>query len=148
MASLLVDPQNVSLFAERILRTLFRSVQHRKKRFNPASPGCILCSTGMPRLTYPKRRAIKQALEMQDSCFACVKALEADLRESADKEQRARIASAIGGLGRNWTALQDAVRVLKGDPLPGSLKPVPKPTQPKKWSGPIAEYDEQAVAPT
>ena len=86
----------------------------------------------MPRLTYPKRRAIKQALEMQDSCFTCVKALEADLRESADKEERARIASTIGGLGRNWTALQDAIRILKGDPLPGSLKPVPKAKQPKR----------------
>ena len=77
----------------------------------------------MPRLSYSKRNAIRQAVELQKFCFSCAELLEADLRASADKEERARIATALGGLGRNWTALQDSIRILKGDPLPGSLRP-------------------------
>ena len=34
----------------------------------------------------------------------------------------ARESLALGNLARNWTALQDSVRVLKGEPLPGSYK--------------------------
>ena len=75
----------------------------------------------MPRLTYPKRRAIKQALEMQESFAKCMKVLEADFLASTEKEERARLATAMGGLGRNWTALQETIRILKGQPLPGSL---------------------------
>lgn len=63
---------------------------------------------------------------MQRICFSCAKLLDTDLRETQDKELRARLAVALGGLGRNWTTLQDSVRVLKGDPLPGSLRPEKK----------------------
>lgn len=66
---------------------------------------------------------------MQDSFAKCVKVLEADLLTSVEKDERARLAAAMGGLGRNWTALQETIRILKGDPLPGSLKPVPKAKQ-------------------
>jgi hypothetical protein len=75
----------------------------------------------MPRLSYPKRHAIKQALQMQDSFAHCVKVLEADFLASTERDERARLATAMGNLGRNWTALQDTIRVLKGVPLPGSL---------------------------
>jgi hypothetical protein len=63
---------------------------------------------------------------MQKLCFSGAQLLDEDLRGTEDKEGRARVATALGALCRNWTALQESVRVLKGDPMPGSLKPEPK----------------------
>ena len=95
----------------------------------------------MPRLNYSKRSAIKQAIEMQGLCFNGAKLLDTDLRATTDKAERARIAGAIGNLCRNWGSLQDSVRVLKGDPMPGAFRPE-KPSKTRKcpsalWSLPI-----------
>ena len=96
--------------------------------FSFALAGCILCSFSMPRLTYSKRAAIRQAVEMQNLCFAGALLLDQDLKGSENKELRARVATASGNLMKTWTALQESVRVMKGDPMPGSLKPErPKP---------------------
>lgn len=77
----------------------------------------------MPRLTCSKREALRQAIELEKVCFAGVQLLNADLRASESKTERARIATAIGGLCRNWTGIRDSVRVMKGEPLPsGSAK--------------------------
>src|SRR5713226_8116951 len=77
----------------------------------------------MPRLSYSKRAAIRQAIEMQRFCYSGAELLAKDLLEETDKETRARIATGLGNLVKNWTVLQDAVRVMKGDPMPGSLRP-------------------------
>jgi hypothetical protein len=94
----------------------------------------------MPRLSYSKRAAIRQAVEMQKLLFSGAQLLNQDLLGTADKDERARVATALGGLCRNWTALQDSVRVLKGDPMPGSLKPEhPKPKRRRQWFGPLPD---------
>jgi hypothetical protein len=80
----------------------------------------------MPRLNYSKRAAIRQAIDMQKLCFAGAQLLDQDLRAATDKEERARVATALGNLVRNGSVLQESVRVLKGDPMPGKLKPEPK----------------------
>lgn len=77
----------------------------------------------MPRLSYSKRNALRQAIDMQAHCYKAAQLLAQDLQATSDKEERARVATALGNLVRNWSALQESVRVLKGDPLPGSLKP-------------------------
>ena len=60
---------------------------------------------------------------MQRLCFTGAQLLDKDLHETDDKEQRARVSTGLANLMKTWTALQDSVRVLKGDPMPGSLKP-------------------------
>jgi hypothetical protein len=88
----------------------------------------------MPRLSYGKRHAIRQALELQQLCASGAELLDQDLRAAEDRELRARVATAMGNLVRNWSVLQESVRVLKGDPMPGSLKPQPKPTHRRGWT--------------
>jgi hypothetical protein len=91
----------------------------------------------MPRLTYSKRAAIRQAVEMQRLCFSNAQLLDQDIRASADKEQRARVATGLGNLVKAWRVLEDAKRVLKGDPMPGCLKPTER--QPRKRRQPTPE---------
>jgi hypothetical protein len=85
----------------------------------------------MPRLSYSKRAAIRQAIDMQKHCVKAADLLATDIQATSDKEERARVATALGNVVRNWSALQESVRVLKGDPLPGSFKPE-KPEKPRK----------------
>ena len=91
----------------------------------------------MPRLTYSKRDAIRQAVEMQRLCFSNAQLLDQDIRASADKEQRARVAMGLGHLVRAWKTLEDSKRVLKGDPMPGSLKPE-KPSLNRRPHAPVS----------
>jgi hypothetical protein len=58
---------------------------------------------------------------MQDTLCRTVKLLEGDLHDSTNKGERARLATAIGGIGRSWAGLEERIRILKGQPLPGSL---------------------------
>ena len=92
--------------------------------------GIVTCCTGvyswakqMPRLTYSKRDAIRQAVAMQALCFSNARLLGADIAGSADAEQRARVATGLGNLVKAWKTLEDSKRILKGDPMPGCLKP-------------------------
>lgn len=112
----------------------------------------------MPRLSYGKRNAIRQALEMQRLCFTGAQLLDADLRSADDKEARARVATALGNLVRNWACLQESVRVLKGDPMPGSLRPankrrrnasppLPPESMPVSWSEVAVKNEAPAVEP-
>jgi hypothetical protein len=91
----------------------------------------------MPRLSYSKRAAIRQAVEMQKLCFAGAQLLDRDLHETEDKEQRARVSTGLANLMKTWTALQESVRVLKGDPMPGSFRPGTKSKSRPKPSAPI-----------
>lgn len=99
----------------------------------------------MPRLSYGKRTAIRQALDLQKLCVRACQLLDQDIQECESREERARIAGALGNVARNWTAIQDTVRVLKGDPLPGSFRPEkPKPRR----DGPSGRrtLDPEAIA--
>ena len=71
----------------------------------------------MPRLTYSKRTALRQAVEMQRIAFEAVQLLDGDMRETTDKETRARAATAMSGLGRHWTALQESIVVVMSQTL-------------------------------
>ena len=106
--------------------------------------GCILGSFSMPRLSYSKRDAIRQAVEMQRLCFSNAQLLDQDIRASADKEQRARVATGLGHLVRAWKTLEDSKRVLKGDPMPGSLKPEkPRPNRCRPAGNDLAGIAQQ-----
>lgn len=100
--------------------------------------GCILRSSGMPRLTYSKREAIRQAVAMQRYCVEGAELLGRDLAATDNKEQRARIATGLGNLVKAWRVAEDAKRVLKGEPLPGSYK-AEKPKQDRNRGIPTVE---------
>lgn len=81
----------------------------------------------MPRLRYSKREAIRQAVDLQRLCVGNAQLLDADARaEGATPESRAKAGTALSNVVRAWRVLEEGKRVLKGDPLPGSLKPVPR----------------------
>jgi hypothetical protein len=49
--------------------------------------------------------------------------LHGDFLGTSDREERARVASAISNLGKAWCSLQDAKREILGRPKAGVLKP-------------------------
>lgn len=59
---------------------------------------------------------------MQRYCVEGAELLGRDLAASDDKELRARIATGLSNLIKGWRTAEDAKRVLKGEPLPGSYK--------------------------
>lgn len=81
---------------------------------------------------------------MQRLCFENAQLLAGDMGGSEDKQDRARLAVALGNLARNWTALQESIRVLKGEPLPGSYKAEkPKSKQERHTGAPIFAPPEE-----
>lgn len=79
---------------------------------------------------YPGRRyrqgsAIRQALDIQTTLHSGTILVKHDLIECQDKEERARLLCAIASAAKGWQSLQDQIRILRGRPLPGSLKPEP-----------------------
>ena len=95
----------------------------------------------MPRLTYSKRDAIRQAVAMQTLCFSNARLLGADIAGSADLEQRARVATGLGNLVKAWRVLEDAKRILKGDPMPGCLKPEHKQARRTRQAGRVVDIE-------
>ena len=67
--------------------------------------------------------ALRQALTIQLVLHDAVNKVAKDIDNCHDKEIRARLLTALSSAARGWQGLQDTVRILKGDPLPGSLRP-------------------------
>jgi hypothetical protein len=60
--------------------------------------------------------------------------LHGDFLGTHDREERARVASAISNLGKAWCSLQDAKREILGKPKAGVFKPEhPKPKRKPYW---------------
>lgn len=79
---------------------------------------------------------LNQALELQELL----------LRDAKSPKTPANVRAQIA---RSWSALQDQVRILKGKPLPGSLRPEKvKPKQVKVKTGPVeAEENSENNSP-
>ena len=73
-------------------------------------------------------KGLKQAYELQDFVFEAALALKASLRRHRRKLVISREdASAIGSLVKAWESCQERIRIHRGKPLPGVLRPEPKP---------------------
>src|SRR3974390_1244835 len=70
-----------------------------------------------------RRLATRQVLDMQQAMYKTALLLEKDALECSDREERARVASALANLAKGWDALENRKRILRGKPLPGSLRP-------------------------
>ena len=79
-------------------------------------------------------KTLKQAYQLQELAFNAAKqVLELPAANLDEADQRARSAA---NLIRAWESSVDRVRVIRGRPLPGSLRPVAKPRKPSRASSP------------
>lgn len=84
-----------------------------------------------------RRPAKAQALDIQHALHFACKLLKQDLPECEEREERARVASALASVAKGWQSMTDQLRILAGKPLPGSRRPAPdQPKKPKAQSAP------------
>ena len=91
-----------------------------------------------------RRLSLKQVLDFQQIAHESAVGLRDDFRATTEREERARVASAIAKLGKAWVSLQDAKREILGRPKAGVLKPErakPKRTQ-LLLPTPIDDFDD------
>ncbi len=81
---------------------------------------------GKPRIRPGNRMGIHAVLLMQARLFQIV------VDQSVNPAVAARAAL-------SWEKLEDRKRILRGKPLPGSLKPLPKKNKRKTYDGPLGE---------
>jgi hypothetical protein len=78
---------------------------------------------GSRRVRPGRRLSIRQVLDIQRIAHEAALGLHLDFLGTSDREERARVASAISNLGKAWCSLQDAKREILGRPKAGVLKP-------------------------
>jgi hypothetical protein len=82
--------------------------------------------TGRPRIQPGYRNSLQQVLLIQEVITEAVSGLRIDLKTS-NAETRARSSSALASLAKGWDCLEDRKRIIRGKPMPGSLRPEAKP---------------------
>lgn len=93
----------------------------------------VIPANGTKRVRPGRRLSLRQVVELQDIAFQAARGLITDFQETSEKEERARVASAISNLAKGWVSLQDAKREILGKPKAGvrkhavEKKPKPKP---------------------
>ena len=83
-------------------------------------------SNGTKRIRPGRRLALRQVLDFQEIAHGAAKGLHEDFQGTKDREERARVASAISNLGKTWISLQDSKREILGRPKAGVRKQEPK----------------------
>lgn len=99
----------------------------------------------LPRTRPGRRTSLSQAIAMQQATYECTIVLQGDLKETEDKLLRSRIASGLAQLTKSWELLEDRKRILRGKPLPGSLRPERKAPKRKAQVHAITEAPEQGT---
>src|SRR5215471_9338529 len=98
---------------------------------------------GSKRVRPGRRLSLRQVIDIQRIAHDAALGLHGDFLGTSDREERARVASAISNLGKAWCSLQDAKREILGRPKAGVLKPErPKKKQKPPWEmGPSFSYE-------
>jgi hypothetical protein len=87
-------------------------------------------ANGVKRVRPGRRLSLRQVVDLQQFSFDAAKGLSLDFEQTSDKEERARVASAISNLAKAWVSLQDSKREILKHPRIGVLKPErPQPTR-------------------
>jgi hypothetical protein len=81
-----------------------------------------MIASGSKRVRPGRRLSLRQVVDLQQFSFDAAKGLSADFQSTSDREERARVASAISNLGKAWVSLQDAKREILGRPKAGVRK--------------------------
>lgn len=76
--------------------------------------------------------ALRQAVQLQQALHEVGLLLTEDIKASANKGDRAKAASALAGVSKGWQSMSDQARILRGEPLPGSLRPSGPPNRSKR----------------
>jgi hypothetical protein len=77
-----------------------------------------------PRIQPGKRNSLRQVVSLQQKAYEVAMRLAEDaLRDGLDSERRAKSATAMGNLIKAWDSAEDRKRIIRGKPLPGSLRP-------------------------
>lgn len=72
-------------------------------------------------------KGLRQAYELQDFCHDAAMALRDSLRKGGRLVVGREDASAIGSLVKAWESCQERIRIHRNKPMPGVLRPEPKP---------------------
>lgn len=96
---------------------------------------------GTKRIRPGRRLSLRQVLDLQQVSHEAALGLQADFTSTTDRNERARVASAIANLAKGWVSLADAKREILGRPKAGSLKPErPRKKSKPLWAVPLADY--------
>lgn len=77
-----------------------------------------------PRVKPGKANSLRQVVSLQQKAYEVAMRLAEDaLRDGLDSERRAKSATAMGNLIKAWDSAEDRKRIIRGKPLPGSLRP-------------------------
>ena len=76
-------------------------------------------TTGATRIRPGRRLSLRQVVDLQQITHKAAMGLNGDFEATSDRQERARVASAISNLGKSWVALQDAKREILGRPKAG-----------------------------
>jgi hypothetical protein len=88
--------------------------------------------TGFPVHPIGNNTGLSQAYALRD--FSASSALQLKKLEVNTLEEQAARARALKDLTSTWMLASERIRLLRGRPLPGSLRPVPKPSKSKPSS--------------
>jgi hypothetical protein len=98
----------------------------------------------MPRLS----KGLTQAYQVQDFLFDAILALKRSLMDDAGSLRVGpESASAIASLVRGWDSAQERIRIHRGKPLPGSIRPVAKLPK-RRRSAPLTDSDPSFMTGT
>jgi len=97
-----------------------------------------------PDDTSARNRGLIQAYKLRDFASAAAMALQEDMLDDKgkliirrDEYGKPVDLAAIAQLIKGWSEARDAIRIIRGRPLPGSLKPEPKSKGKAVRSAPI-----------
>jgi len=96
----------------------------------------------------PKNKfvGLSQAYELRELAFQ--EAASIAKSEPSTFDERIARARALQALGSLWTDACDRIRIMRGRPLPGSLRPERKPSKRKpRASGPVAPPKQEPEPP-
>jgi hypothetical protein len=85
------------------------------------------------RIRPGKRNSLRQLLHLQQATYDTIFSLREDVVQCEDANLRARLGSSIAQLARGWDTLEERKRILRGRPLPGSLKPEKEKPKRKRY---------------
>jgi hypothetical protein len=99
--------------------------------------------SGLAKHPHGNNRGLKQAYDFRD--LAANEAMM--LKDEAPKtiEERVSRAQALRSLAYVWSEASERIRIIKGKPMPGSLRPVAKTKKAK--TVPLAPSEQPSVDP-
>jgi hypothetical protein len=106
-----------------------------------------MIASGSKRPRPGRRLSLRQVLDFQEITHEAAIGLRGDFNGTSDREERARVASAISNLGKAWVSLQDAKREILGKPKAGVFKPERKKPKHKTYEEMMASCDPSDAPP-